>query len=407
MPTIALTDRKVAGLKATPDKQMDYFDRSFPGFGVRVSQHGRKTFILMYRNAERRFTRLTLGTYGQYDTDLTLAKAREKARAELRKATEGRDPATERKTARAQTFGALADFYLEKHAKRHKRSWRDDARMIRQELDVWAHKPAAGIRRADVRELLERIVQRGAPVLANRVLALVRKMLNFAIDQEWIDANPAAKMPRPGGKELARSRVLTADELRAIWTYLEQPPDSDLRALDQRCWTLTRAALRLRLLTAQRGKEIIEMRWRDIEGDWWTIPGTVTKNKVPHRVPLTKTARHVLEALKAGGEAEYVFVGIRGTRQRRGALVNLKVDDVRPHDFRRTAASMMTSAGIPRLTVAKVLNHVSADAGVTAIYDRHSYDAEKRVALETWERTLLGIVKQKTGGKVKAFAKRA
>jgi integrase len=87
--------------------------------------------------------------------------------------------------------------------------------------------------------------------------------------------------------------------------------------------------------------------------------------------------------------------------------VNLKVDDVRPHDFRRTAASMMTSAGIPRLTVAKVLNHVSADAGVTAIYDRHSYDAEKRVALETWERTLLGIVKQKTGGKVKAFAKRA
>jgi Arm DNA-binding domain len=259
MPTIALTDRKVAGLKATPDKQMDYFDRSFPGFGVRVSQHGRKTFILMYRNAERRFTRLTLGTYGQYDTDLTLAKAREKARAELRKATEGRDPATERKTARAQTFGALADFYLEKHAKRHKRSWRDDARMIRQELDVWAHKPAAGIRRADVRELLERIVQRGAPVLANRVLALVRKMLNFAIDQEWIDANPAAKMPRPGGKELARSRVLTADELRAIWTYLEQPPDSDLRALDERCWTLTRAALRLRLLTAQRGKEIIEM----------------------------------------------------------------------------------------------------------------------------------------------------
>jgi Arm DNA-binding domain len=273
MPTIALTDRKVAGLKATPDKQMDYFDRSFPGFGVRVSQHGRKTFILMYRNAERRFTRLTLGTYGQYDTDLTLAKAREKARAELRKATEGRDPATERKTARAQTFGALADFYLEKHAKRHKRSWRDDARMIRQELDVWAHKPAAGIRRADVRELLERIVQRGAPVLANRVLALVRKMLNFAIDQEWIDANPAAKMPRPGGKELAR------------------------------------------------------------------------------------------------------------------------VDD----DLGRHSAP----------SVAKVLNHVSADAGVTAIYDRHSYDAEKRVALETWERTLLGIVKQKTGGKVKAFAKRA
>jgi integrase len=139
---------------------------------------------------------------------------------------------------------------------------------------------------------------------------------------------------------------------------------------------------------------------------WWTVPGTVTKNKLPHRVPLTKSARHVLETLKAGAEAEYVFSGIRGTRQRRGALENLKVDDVRPHDFRRTAASMMTSAGISRLTVAKVLNHVSADARVTAIYDRHNNDAEKRVALETWERTLLGIVKQKSGGKVKAFLKR-
>jgi integrase len=150
------------------------------------------------------------------------------------------------------------------------------------------------------------------------------------------------------------------------------------------------------------------MRWHDIESDWWTIPGTVTKNKLPHRVPMTKTALNMLKALKADGEkADYVFVGIRGTRQRRGALENLKIDDVRPHDFRRTAASMMTSAGIPRLTVAKVLNHVSADAGVTAIYDRHSYDAEKRVALETWERTLLGIVKQKSVRKVKAFAKRA
>ena len=80
--------------------------------------------------------------------------------------------------------------------------------MIRQELDVWGDRPVASIRRADVRELLEQIVDRGAPVLANRVLALVRKMLNFAIDQDWIDANPAAKMARPGA-EKARSRVLS------------------------------------------------------------------------------------------------------------------------------------------------------------------------------------------------------
>jgi integrase len=75
---------------------------------------------------------------------------------------------------------------------------------------------------------------------------------------------------------------------------------------------------------------------------------------------------------------------------------------VRPHDFRRTAASMMASAGIPRLIVAKVLNHV--DRGVSAIYDRHSYDAEKRVALETWERTLTAILEKKPAGAVVPFS---
>jgi hypothetical protein len=119
----------------------------YPGFGVCVSQHGTKSFILMYRNAERKLKRFTLGTCGEHPPDLTLARAREKARAELQKGTERRDPAAERKTTKAQTFGALAERYLDKHARRRKRSWRDDARMIRQELNLWhaVHGPPAAV----------------------------------------------------------------------------------------------------------------------------------------------------------------------------------------------------------------------------------------------------------------------
>jgi len=98
----------------------------------------------------------------------------------------------------------------------------EEARIIRAELAAWDDRPVLSIRRADVRELLARIVARGAPTSANRVLALDRKMLNFARDLEWVEANPAAKMAPPGG-ESSRSRVLAPDELRLLWAYFDQP----------------------------------------------------------------------------------------------------------------------------------------------------------------------------------------
>ena len=144
------------------------------------------------------------------------------------------------------------------------------------------------------------------------------------------------------GAEKARSRVLREDELRAVVTYLDRPaPETPTRPSGAN--GRSRAALRLRLVTAQRGGEVIAMRWGDIDGDWWTIPAEDAKNKLPHRVPLTAAALDVLKTVKAEADddAEYVFAGIRGTRQRRGALDGLNVKDVRPHDFRRTAASRM------------------------------------------------------------------
>jgi integrase len=175
--------------------------------------------------------------------------------------------------------------------------------------------------------------------------------------------------------------VLTDDEIRAFWQATE-PMDAPMRAF----W-------RLRLLTAQRSVEVTTMKWSDVDLDarWWTIPADIAKNGSSHRVPLSQMALDLLNELPK--DTTFVLDGARGKRQQSESAKLIPVTDFHGHDLRRTAASKMTGAGIPRLHVARVLNH--AETGVTAVYDRHSYDAEKRVALDTWARTLDGILKAK------------
>jgi integrase len=150
------------------------------------------------------------------------------------------------------------------------------------------------------------------------------------------------------------------------------------------------ARLRLALVTAQRGGEICAMRWDelDLQAGVWTIPASKAKNGLAHRVPLSALALEILEALPR--EDAYVFVGARGSRQHREAVQSIELDDFRPHDLRRTAASRMASIGVSRIAISKILNHV--ETGVTAIYDRHGYDAEKREALTRWALELRRIV---------------
>jgi integrase len=161
--------------------------------------------------------------------------------------------------------------------------------------------------------------------------------------------------------------------------------------------------LKVRLLTAQRGGEIARMRWRDLDlgAGWWTIPGTDTKNGEPHRVPLTKDAIKIIKAQeKSEPASEYVFVGtgtsVLDRAKKAPALIRRTLGiDFRGHDLRRTAATRMAAAGVPREHIARVLNHVEGGARATRVYDRHTYDAEKRAALESWARSLAKIVAAK------------
>ena len=145
------------------------------------------------------------------------------------------------------------------------------------------------------------------------------------------------------------------------------------------------------------------MRWEnvDLEDGWWTIPSERAKNDLAHRVPLNKTAREILASLSPASpwifpspkKSQHVHrnaIAMAIRRARGRATNSLTVNDFSPHDLRRTAASHMASAGVQRFVIGRLLNHV--EPGVTKVYDRHSYDAEKRRAIDTWEKRLGGML---------------
>jgi len=385
-----LTDAHVRNLKPRAARYEVWESR---GFGVRVTPQGVKTFVFLYR-FQGKPRRLSLGNYPR----MSLAEAH-KGFAEAREMlAQGIDPGTkavaERQEERkAPTVADLAAEYLEKWAKPRKRSWQADRRILN--LDVvpaWGQRKARDISRRDVIRLLDGIIDRGAPIMANRTLAVIRKMFNFAVSRDIVPASPCMAIQAPA-PEQRRDRVLTTDEIRAFWHGLEGAKMAEG----------TKLALKLQLVTAQRKGEIISAAWDEIDlaEGWWVIPAQKSKNRLPHRVPLSPLAVGLLQAAKAlAGDSPWVFPSPRGDNHitaeavdhalRRPGLEHLGFTFV-PHDLRRTSASCMTgSCGIPRLVVSKILNHV--ERGVTAVYDRHSYDSQKRQALEAWGRRLTAFI---------------
>jgi len=388
MAKATFTARWIAALKPSTEKQVDYFDTKPPSLGLRLAPSGRKTWFILYR-AGGRLRRLTLGTYPV----LSLADAREQALSARHTVAKGGDPATDKqRLSAAPTVEEIATQYLDLYAKVHKKSWREDARFLTTDvLPQWGQRKAYAILRGDVIALLDQIVERGAPIMANRALRLVRRLFNWAISRELLDHNPCLQVKAPS-KEVERDRVLSEEEIGGVWAACSQ--------LD----LVLHAYFKLSLLTAQRGGEVRAMRWADIdlETRWWTIPAEIAKNGLAHRVPLSPAAYDLLQQLEATASSQWVFPSPRRAQQPfqnvqkpAGQLVAMSGVVFVPHDLRRTAASHMTSMGIPRLVVAKILNHI--EPGVTRVYDRHSYDAEKRQALDAWGRKVLALVTGETG----------
>jgi integrase len=380
----------------------------------------------MYR-FNGRARRMGLGTY----PTIGLAKARVMHAGAKEMLAKGTDPAaqqTERKRIErnAETVFDLADEYLEKWARPRKRSAGEDERILNKDvLPLWGMKKAKDIRRRDVILLLDGIVERGAPIAANRTLGIIRRMFNFAVARDILDATPVAMVKAPA-KENQRDRILSADEIRTLWSGLD----------DAAMTSAIKLTLKLQLVTAQRKGEIIgaALSEFDLEEKTWTIPAARAKNGITHKVPLSPLALGLVVKACAGArqaeaarakklpgaeprEPEWLFPSARGDSHIDPKAVNhalwracmppekrpkaarfsktpaIGLANIVPHDLRRTAASGMTALGINRLVVSKILNHV--ENSVTAIYDRHGYDAEKRHALEAWASHLEGILSGK------------
>jgi integrase len=381
-----ITAAFVASAKAPAQGQIDYWDTKLKGFGLRVSQGGRRTWIAMYRH-QGRLRRYTIGTY----PPLTLADAREMARDKLADVQKGVDVAEVKQAGRdADSFGDLVKRYMTEYAtpKNRPGTVRDKRNMLAADvLPRWEHRQAASITRREVIELVNAIAARGAPIRANRIAALMSSIFAFALDQEILQTSPGLRIPRPGAEQ-ARDRVLSADDIRAIW-----------RALDDEGAAVA-GIFKLALLTAQRKSEISGMYWSELDLDqgWWTLPKERTKADRAHRVPLVPEAVAILQAIQDGPhDPVFVFRGgrigkpinnlgkaLRRVRKRSGVAFWL-------HDLRRTAASIMASLGVAQLVIGRTLNH--ADGSVTAKhYALYQYDHEKRDGLLRLETRLLAVI---------------
>lgn len=355
------------------------WDDTVPGFGFRIYPSGRKSFVLSYR-AQGRKRLMTLGNFGT----LTVEQARDLARKNVVKTKEGIDPLDEkRRAALGETFGDLATAYVERHAKVHKKSWREDERRLLQHIPAnWRGLRIDAISRSDVGALHREIGMR-APYEANRLLALLRVV--FRLAEEWGYVEEGTPNPARGIKKFAeakRKRWVTPDELPAL-----------AQAIDAELNVYVRAAIWLYLLTGARKTELLRVKRSDIDWNRGILRLPDTKTGEEQSIPLSGPALAIMQSIPEVEENPYLFPGSK----RRHHLVNIEtpwrrirktaqIDDVRLHDLRRTVGSWLSQASVDLNVIREALRH--SDLSTTLIYARLGKDAA-REAMEAHGQRIL------------------
>jgi len=427
MPTLILNARRVAALRPGPTRA-DYWDAKLKGFGLRVTPSGQKTWTVLYRVPTQRWVRrMTIGTL----PPMSLAKARKRAKDALSLASLGQDPAAAKRTTREQTrhtvkalFGAYETHAAVRREAGEFRSWPQIQRSLERDvLPLWGSRPVTEIRRRDVIELVTKKALAGRTA-ANRLQAHLSMLFAYGVEADWLPANPAAGIRKHS--EQPRTRVLTDDDLRTLWTELEADTAIELargttaktrRVMPAETGQTLRELFQVLLLTGQRLGETSRMKWTDVDLDAkrWTIPGTDTKNGHPHRVPLSEPAHELLTARQEAAHPLATFAFPSGPNlnssawvwSKRTAAVFAAKTGVAftAHDLRRTVATEMGELGIDADTIGLVLNH--RKPGVTTRhYDHSTRETATRAALDRWAQRLIQIVTE-TPAKVTPIRARA
>lgn len=384
-----LTDASVRRLKTNKNRE-DVGDARVRGLHLRVYQSGRKVWRMRYRWRGKR----PIMTLGEYPI-MGLREARQAVLEAQERIADGLDPAAESQRQQAvrtstPTANDFAVEYIQRHAKPNKASWAEDQRNLEKNVLPYIGKMRMDeIHRRDIVAIIDRIRDRGAPVQANAVLAVVRKMFNFAVERGVLESAPTQQIKQSRVK--SRDVILTDDELRQLWA-ITVPFEKKSVALPMH--HVTRCALRLVLLTGARNSEVcgIAATDLDLKRKIWTHE---SKNGIIHTVPLTDMAMAVILDAMEVSDGRFLFTSnSKGGHITKYAMAQAmrKIfnGQRRPHDLRRTVGTRISALGFNRLIVDKVLNH--KDNTVGGIYDRHTYDKEKREALTAWAHQLQSIL---------------
>ena len=413
MPAKVLTAVSVRNTKPT-GRRREIPDAGCAGLHLVVQPSGAKSWAVRYRIGGQT-RKLTLGPVLEKDASdlppalgnaLTLAGARKLATEALFEVRQGSDPAATKKEAKRKaraapivrddpTLGDVVEDYLRREGKRLRSADQRRATFDRLILPVLGDRPVAEIRRSEIIRLLDDVEENRGPVMADTVLAVLRRLMNWYASRSDDFRSPIVRgMARTKPREHARERTLTDDELRAIWRAADADPGP------------FGAMVQFILLTAARRNEAADMTRAELTGADWTIPAERYKGKRDHVVPLGAAAQHVLQRVLRDG-SEYVFT----TGKRRIGRPTTKAGE-RPisgfskfkrrfdkasgvtgwglHDLRRTTRSLMSRTGVPSDHAERCLGHVIG--GVRGIYDRHEFYDEKKRAFQLLARQIEQIV---------------
>lgn len=435
-----------AALTATADRnarpseaRRDIVDVGCPGLVLTIEPTGSKRWALRYRRPDGRSARLVLGSVYDGAIDDTppvigghfgLAAARRLVAGLRHEIASGRDPGAAHQVAKEQhvleqanTFAVAARDFVEQHARKKVRRWKEMARLLGFEpgskvrstptIEIipgglaqrWADKPVGAIDGHDIHKLINEVRQRGAPGLERRadgpteararaMFSCLSTMFKWLQQRRRVGVNPCVDVYRPKAPP-SRDRYLTSAEIIKFWKATDAEP--------------TGALLKLLLLLGCRLNEVAGMRQSELsdDGSIWNIPGTRTKNRRPHVVPLPPMAR---ELIPSGGH-DLVFTTTGTTpvsgwnKIKRRLDKAMKIPAWRLHDLRRSFVTGLAELGIRPDVIELCVNHVSGTrGGIAGIYNRSELMPERRAAIERWCAHIDGLVTGK-GGKVVSLRK--
>lgn len=407
MAVLKITKRNVDAAPV-PEKGDAYFwDTDLRGFGLRVTKNGVRSYVLQFRLPGRPARRMTIGIHG---SPWTPEKARARAEEILLDVKRGDDPVVAaRKRSRAAVdleFTKYVDTFTDGYLKSEwKDTWADGKRQL--EMHAVPHlkgRPLPEIEKYEIAKVIQRLKDR--PALARNTHAVLRKLFGWAVDQGDLLSSP---MPPAPPLVKARKRVLTPDEIVAVWlaSYKLNRPAGQF--------------VRLLMATLQRRNEVAELPWSELSQlhAMWRQEGDRVKNEEDHLVPLNSHALAVLAEMAPGEKVKgwprkgLIFTTTGTTAISGFSKIKAKLDKEmlsilqrlsdkradalghereiaflppwRLHDIRRTGTTQMQALGIPIEVTEKVINHKSGEtAGIRGVYNLHAYTDEKRTALDAW-----------------------